>query len=327
MVRVPLPEVRPGLPSLHGLRVFEAVARHMSFTEAARELCVSQTAVSHQIKSLEGELGVALFRRLPRRVALTAEGKLWALELGEVFSRLHAINRKLRGRSRAEGPAVAISIIPSFASRWLVPRLGKFMARHPEMELRISASGELVDFSSEAIDLGIRYGLGRYPGLVTEKLADDAWVVVCAPELGLRLRSLRDLGGELLLHDDEREAWPRWLRTNGSTVLSRMRQNELSDSSMVVEAALRGQGVAMVRWSLAVDELALGRLVQPFPKVPRLLTGLSYYLAAPHENFRRPAVVAFRDWLRTEIRALHFEPSAGGAPRKSRRGLERAPGA
>lgn len=319
MRSLPSFDARPGLPSLHGLRVFEAVARHMSFTEAARELCVSQTAVSHQIKSLEGELGVALFRRLPRRVALTAEGKLWALELGEVFSRLHAINRTLRGRPRAEGPAVSVSIIPSFASRWLVPRLGQFMARHPELELRISASAELVDFSSESIDVGIRYGLGRYPGLVTEKLADDAWVVVCAPELAARLRSLRDLGGEVLLHDDERQAWPRWLQANGHAALSRMRQNELSDSSMVVEAALRGQGVAMARWSLAVDDLALGRLVRPFPKVSPKLTGLAYYLAAPHENFRRPAVLAFRDWLRSEARALDLTASVRVAPRSSRR--------
>jgi LysR family glycine cleavage system transcriptional activator len=295
----------------------------MSFTAAARELCVSQTAVSHQIKSLEEELGVALFRRLPRRITLTAQGKLWALELGEIFARLHAVNRKLRGRSSAKSPTIAISIIPSFASRWLVPRLGKFMAQHAEVEVRISASGELVDFSSEAIDLGIRYGFGRYPGLVTEKLADDAWVVVCAPELAPRLRSPRDLAEHVLFHDDEPDAWPRWLSENGATGLSRMRQSELSDSGMVVEAALRAQGVAMVRWSLAMDELNLGRLVFPFPAVKPLLTGLAYYLVAPRENLRRPEVLAFRDWIRVETRALRL----GQGPSERAGAAQRRPGA
>jgi LysR family glycine cleavage system transcriptional activator len=294
------------LPSLHGLRVFDAVARHMSFTDAAREMCITQTAVSHQIKSLEGELGVALFRRLPRRVTLTEEGKRWALELGEVFARLHAINRKLRGPAAAKSPTVAISIIPSFASRWLVPRLGRFMAQHPELEVRISASAELVNFAGEAIDLGIRYGSGRYPGLVTEKLAEDAWVVVCAKELEPRPRVLRELAQHVLLLDDTPDVWPRWLAANGASSLSRMRRSELSDSSMVVEAALRAQGVALVRWSLAMDELKLGRLVLPFPKIPPLPTGLAYYLAAPRENFRRPEVLAFREWLRAEVRALRL---------------------
>jgi LysR family glycine cleavage system transcriptional activator len=294
----------------------------MSFTTAARELCVSQTAVSHQIKSLEGELGVALFRRLPRRIALTAQGKLWALELGEVFARLNAINRKLRAPAGAKGPVVALSIIPSLASRWLVPRLGKFMDRHPEVEVRISASGELVDFVGESIDLGIRYGLGRYPGLVTEKLADDAWVVVCTPEIALRLRSLRDLERHLLLHDDAPDVWPRWLAANGVPGLTRARQSELSDSSMVVEAALRGQGVALVRWSLAVDELGSGRLVLPFEKLEPLLTGLAYYLAAPRENLRRPEVAAFRDWIRLESRALRIEK----APQRSGKASSRSSG-
>src|SRR5688500_14110430 len=165
------------LPSLHGLQVFEAAARHLSFTEAARELGVSQTAVSHQIKALEGELATSLFRRTKRQVELTEEGRAWALELGHVFSRLHATNRRLRQQPRARRRIVTLSVVPSFGSRWLVPRLGKFLDRHVDTEVRISASERLVDLAAEGIDLGIRYGFGRYPGLVTEKLADDAWVV------------------------------------------------------------------------------------------------------------------------------------------------------
>ncbi|HWA71754.1 MAG TPA: transcriptional regulator GcvA [Polyangiaceae bacterium] len=311
--------LRPNLPSLHGLRVFEAVARQMSFTNAARELSVTQTAVSHQIKSLEAELGVALFRRSPRRIALTEHGKSWALELGEVFARLHAINRKLRGEVSAKGRVLAISIIPSFASRWLVPRLGRFMAQHPDFEVRISASAELVDFTSEAIDLGIRYGFGRYPGLATEKLADDSWVVVCAPELAARLRSPQDLKKHLLLNDDEPGAWASWLAAVGHA-LPGVRHNVLNDSSLVVEAAVRGQGVALARGSLAADELSLGRLVLPFPEIAPLPTGLAYYLAAPRENFRRPEVAAFRDWIRVEARTLRFGRPHEPSPKKPHRG-------
>jgi LysR family glycine cleavage system transcriptional activator len=299
----------------------------MSFTDAARELCVTQTAVSHQIKSLESELGVALFRRLPRRITLTTQGKQWALELGEVFARLHAINRKLRARPSAKGPAVAISVIPSFGSRWLVPRLGKFMDRHPDVEVRISASPDLVDFTTEAIDLGIRYGYGRYPGLVREKLADDYWVVVAAPIVAQRLRSVRDLEKHVLLHDDEPDTWAGWLAVNGSPGLGRLRQSELSDSGMVVEAAVRGQGVAMARWSLSLEELKLGRLVLPFPKVLPLRTGLSYYLAAPRENFRRPEVQAFRDWLRSETRALGLGRPEDRRPTSARGGSNSGPAA
>jgi LysR family transcriptional regulator, glycine cleavage system transcriptional activator len=302
----PSPPRPPALPSLHALYVFEAAARHLSFTEAARELSISQTAVSHQIRSLEGELGVTLFRRAPRRVELTPDGKAWALELGEIFSRLHALNRRLRQPPRPRLREVAISILPSFGTRWLVPRLGKFLDRHGDTEVRISSTDRLVDLAAEGIDLGIRYGFGRYPGLVTEKLADDAWVVVCSPLFAARekLRSPRDLMRLVLLQDDAPDAWSRWFEANGVRGAQRRRRTELSDSSMLIEAALRGQGVGLARWSLALDELAAGRLVRPFPKARSLPTGVAYYLAAPRESLRRPAVAAFRDWIRAEAEAL-----------------------
>jgi LysR family glycine cleavage system transcriptional activator len=314
---VPTGLPRPlGLPSLHGLRVFEAAARHLSFTEAARELSVSQTAVSHQIKALEGELSTPLFRRTKRQVELTEEGRAWALELGEIFSRLHAVNRRLRQAPRSRRRGITLSIIPSFGSRWLVPRLGKFLDRHADTEVRISASERLVDLATEGIDLGIRYGFGRYPGLVSEKLADDAWVVVCSPALiaKKRLKTLGDLADHVLLEDDAPDAWARWLSVNGVKGPLRARRTELTDSSMLIEAALRGQGVGLARFSLAVDELAVGRLVQPFPKARPLATGLAYYLAAPRESLRRPVVAAFRDWILEEaasLRAGSPEVSAG----------------
>jgi LysR family glycine cleavage system transcriptional activator len=310
MARLP-PAVSPRdpwpLPSLHGLRVFEATARHMSFTEAARELCISQTAVSHQIKALEAELGNPLFFRSPRRIELTDAGKAWALALGEVFSRLHSINRRLRQPQKPR-PEVAVSVVPSFGARWLVPRLGRFLSRQPEVEVRISPSERLVDFALEGIDLGIRYGLGRYPGLVTVKLADDRWVVVCAPQLLLDkpLCNIGDLERHVLLQDDAPDAWSSWLVANGARATLKARRTELSDSSMLVEAAVRAQGVGLARWSLCADELAAGRLSLPFPAAATVLTGLAYYVVAPRESLRSPAVAAFQRWVLEEAEALRY---------------------
>jgi LysR family glycine cleavage system transcriptional activator len=278
----------------------------LSFTEAAHELSVTQTAVSHQIKALEDELSTPLFRRTKRHVELTEEGRAWALELGEIFSRLHATNRRLRQAPRSKRREITLSIIPSFGSRWLVPRLGKFIDGHADTEVRISASERLVDLAAEGVDLGIRYGFGRYPGLVTEKLADDAWVVVCSPALltKKRLKALSDLADHVLLEDDAPDAWARWLAANGVRSPRKGRRTELTDSSMLIEAALSGQGVGLARFSLAVDELAAGRLVLPFPKARSLPTGLAYYLAAPRESLRRPVVAQFRDWIVEESASL-----------------------
>jgi LysR family glycine cleavage system transcriptional activator len=296
----------PPLPNLHGLRVFEAAARHMSFTEAGRELCITQTAVSHQIKALESELGVALFRRSPRRVTLTPAGQAWAHELAPIFAQLDAAHRRLRIARPAGRAEIAISIIPSFGNRWLVPRLGRFLEHHPDVEVRISSDGKLATFDNDGIDIGIRYGMGHYPGLAVEKLADDSWVVVAAPALRAkrRWRSPRDLAGQRLLHDDSPQAWQRWFDAYGGPEGPPPRHTELEDSSMLVEAALRGQGVALARRSLVLDELDAGRLVLAFPRLAPLPTGLAYYLAAPREYLRRPAVAAFWAWVLKESTSL-----------------------
>jgi LysR family glycine cleavage system transcriptional activator len=291
---------------MHALRVFEVAARLMSFTEAARELHVTQTAVSHQIKALEGELGVALFRRGTRQISLTPDGRAWAQELAPLFARLHEVHRRLRGAGRARAGEVALSIIPSFASRWLVPRLGRFLEAHPDVDLRISTTQRLVDFATEPVDLGIRYGRGSYPGLAVEKVADDAWVVVAAPALLARHRprSPRDLGRHTLLHDDERGAWSVWLARQGLRGELPERRTEISDSSMLAEAAVRGQGVALARWSLVVDDIAAGRLHLVFPDVAPLPTGMAYRLAAPRENLRRPVVAKLWAWVLREAEPL-----------------------
>lgn len=298
-------ESRP-LPSLNALLAFEAAARHQSFTKAALELGVTQTAVSHQVRGLESELGAPLFRRTPQRVSLTPEGQAWAAELFTIFGRLREVNQRLRQPGGAGRPAVSVSIIPSFGSRWLVPRLGRFLLEHSEVDVRISATERLVDFALESVDIGIRYGLGRYPGLSSTKLADDALIAVASPSVARkRLRWLpRDLAGETLIHDDYPDAWARWFGALGLELPRRARQSQLTDSSMLVEATVRGQGVALARWSLASDDLELGRLVALFPKVPPLATGLAYYLVSPRENLKRPEVAAFREWVLGESQAL-----------------------
>jgi LysR family glycine cleavage system transcriptional activator len=293
------------LPPLNALCAFEATARHLSFTRAAKELGVTQTAVSHQIKSLEGTLGVVLFHRLPRHLTLTRAGQGWISELTPVFARLRSTNERLR-RLPSERPVVSITTLPSFGARWLVPRLGGFLTAHPDLDVRISATQALTDFAVEPIDVGIRCGTGHYPGLYREKLADDAWLAVAAPSFlaKVRLRAPPDLAGQTLLYDDHLDAWTRWFAAQSLSCPTRCRYTQLTDSGMLVEAALRGQGIALARWSLAGDDLKSGKLVRVFPKVAPLPAGFAYYLVGPRENFKRREVLAFRTWIRAEAQEL-----------------------
>jgi len=294
----------PPLPSLHALHVFEVAARLGSFTRAGVELNVTQTAVSHQIKQLEGELGVLLFRRTGRGLELTRDGQAWLTELSAIFTRLREANRKLRQRLKGERPVVSLTTLPSFGARWLVPRLGGFLAKHPELDLRISASEAIVDFAREPIDVGIRFGPGPYPGLLAEKLLDDFFVAVAAPSKAARLKKPADLLRQTLLFDDHEDAWPRWFAALRVTAPAITRYHQLTDSSLLVEAAVRGQGVALARWSLVQDELSAGRLLRVFPQAAPLAVGHAYSLVGLRETFRRPEIAAFRDWLRREISAL-----------------------
>ncbi|RYZ07028.1 MAG: transcriptional regulator GcvA [Myxococcales bacterium] len=300
----------PALPSLRALQVFEVAARLGSFTKAAGELRVTQTAVSHQIKQLEEELEAPLFRRMGRGLSLTPAGQAWFAELTRVFGQLRETNRKLRSRPR-ERPLVSLTTLPSFAARWLVPRLGLFLARHPEVDLRISTSEAVVDFTLEPVDVGIRFGTGPYRGLFSEKLFEDVFITVASPELAQRLHRPRDLAQSPLLKDDHEGAWPRWFQAQGLGSPATARYHQLLDSGLLVEAAVRGQGVALARWSLVRDELTAGRLRRVFPKLPALPVGHAYHLVGLRETFRRREIAAFRSWLRGEIRELGREmPSA-----------------
>jgi len=298
----------PPLPSLNALQAFEAAARHLSFTRAARELGVTQAAVSHQVRHLEESLDTALFRRGPRGVLLTGDGQRWAAELAVVFAQLRDVNARLRQPRDASRPAVSISIVPSFAARWLVPRLGRFLLSHPEVDVRVSASERLVDFEVEPVDIGIRYGSGKYPGLVTTKLADDALIAVAAPGLAAKHArwSVAHLSAETLLYDDFPDAWGRWFEARSRAMPTRSRKSQITDSSMLVEAVVLGQGIGLARWSLAIDELDSGRLVRLFPEVSPLPTGLAYHVVVPRERLRLAPVSAFRSWIVAEAEALRL---------------------
>jgi LysR family transcriptional regulator, glycine cleavage system transcriptional activator len=297
------------LPPLNALRAFEAAARHLSFTRAADELHVTQTAISHQIRGLEERLGVRLFRRLPRGLLLTEEAQRYLPPVRDAFDRIAAATEQLGAGS--SGGRLTVSVLPSFAAKWLVPRLGRFRVAHPDLDLRISASSQLVDFARDDVDVAIRMGRGRYPGLRVDRLFGESMVPVCAPELLTGPQPLRrpeDLRHHVLLHDDDHTGWQLWLELAGVKGVDPRRGPIFTDSAMVVQAAAEGQGVAIARRVLAAADLAAGRLVQPFEvSVPH---DLAYYLVSPEATAEQPRIKAFRAWLLTEAEAEAAERAA-----------------
>jgi LysR family glycine cleavage system transcriptional activator len=287
------------LPPLNALRTFVAAAQHLSFTRAAQALHVTQTAVSHQIRVLETHLGVSLFVRLPRRLALSAEGQAYAREVGRVFERVEEATAALTAAPRRE--LLSVTTLPSLAARWLMPRLGRFIARHPGTDLRVVSTERFVDFGREPMDVGIRFGYGRYAGLHSEKLMDDEFFPVCSPALwgkGKRKRPL-DLRRFPLLHDDSADNWRRWLRAAGVSGVDAERGHTFTDANQTLQAAADGNGVAMARRVLVENDLANGRLVRPFAQsVP---CEPAYDLVTSEHAASLPKVRAFRAWLMDEI--------------------------
>lgn len=288
------------LPPLRSLRAFEAAARHLSFARAAEELHVTPAAVSQQIKILEDHLGLALFRR-GTGVTLTEPAAAALPLVSDAFDRLErAVDRLRVGQ---DGGPLVVSAPPSFAARWLIPRLERFQSRHPDIELRLSASTRLVDFDTEDVDVTIRYGGGTYAGLHVERLMAEAVVAVAHPRLAESLRQPADLLGATLLHnegmnwDPSYPDWPRWLAEAGLAVEAPLRLRPFGDANLVIQAAMAGLGAALVWHSLVTDDLAAGRLVALFPARP---LRNAYHLVCPPKHLDRPKVAAFRAWLREE---------------------------
>jgi len=290
--------MRRDLPPLTALRAFEAAARLLSFTRAADELAVTQAAVSHQIKGLEEWLGVLLFQRMPRRLVLTEAGRELLSSVRDAFDRIEAAVSRTR-RNDGSGP-LTVTVVPSFAAKWLVPRLGRFQAAHPDIEVRIAADARLTQFD-DGVDLAIRAGRGHWPGLVCERLLDEELFPVCSPRLlagPMPLSEPADLRHHTLLHDDFEHDWRMWLQAAGATGIDWRRGPRFSDSSMVVQAAVEGQGVALARSALAHEDLKAGRLVRPF-RID-IASDLAYYIVCPAAHVGRHKVRAFRDWLMRE---------------------------
>lgn len=298
------------LPSLNALWTFDTVARHGNMTRAAAELNVTQTAVSHQIRRLEEELGYPLFRRVGNRTEVTEQGAGWAEQLAPLFARLRAVNQQLRSRTPNAQQTLSVSIIPSFATRFLVRRLGAFLERYPDVQLRVAATERVVDLELEKVDVAVRYGKGKYPGFHVTKLAADGIVPVCTPayQKQHRIGKLPTLGKVDLLHDDYPDVWARWFEHAGAGHIPIKRSVEYTESSMLVEATLLGQGVALCRQSLVSDELRDGRLIRLFKTTAALPCELAYYVLVSEFAQRRQLVGVFVRWLEREVALAGLGP-------------------
>jgi LysR family transcriptional regulator, glycine cleavage system transcriptional activator len=291
--------MRPRLPPLNALKAFEAAARHESFTRAAEELFVTPGAVSHQVKALEAELAVKLFNRERQRLIITEAGKDYLTVVRDALDRIAIGTERLLQRQNAG--VLTVSTSPDFAAKWLVHRLGHFAEAHPGIDLRVSATLHHVDFAREEVDLAVRHGDGNWPGLDTVRLSAEQLFAVCSPKLltgRRRLNKPADILNFPLLHLDSRTDWTNWLQAAGLDGADVMHGPVLNRASMVIDAAINGQGVALARTTLAAWDIINGRLVRPFPESLRL--SKTYWIVCPKATTTVPKIVTFRDWLLTE---------------------------
>ena len=288
---------RAQLP-LNALRAFEAAARHLNFTRAADELCVSQGAVSHQVALLEQRLGARLFRRLPRGLALTDEGHALVPVLAEAFDRVSAtLDRYAGGRFRE---VLTVGVVGTFATGWLLPRVDAFARTHPHIDLRIMTNNNRVDLAGEGLDLAIRYGDGAWHGTHAEHLLAAPLTPLCAPGLLARLADPSALARETLLRSYRTEDWPRWFDVAGLPCPS-LRGPVFDSSALMVDAAMAGMGVALAPSAMFGRDLAAERLVRPFEV--EIAMG-AYWLTRLNSRADTGAMTAFRTWCREEAGEL-----------------------
>jgi LysR family transcriptional regulator, glycine cleavage system transcriptional activator len=299
------------LPSLNGLRAFEAAARHLSFTQAASELNVTQTAISHQIRRLEEELGIRLFIRKNRALALTPKARDYLPGVRAAFNDLRlATDRLLR---KDDDHVLTVSTLASLAAKWLLPRLTAFQEAHPGIDVRITTSTALVDFRGGDVDAAIRYGRGNWQGLRAEWLMADDFFPVCSPALPGGKRPLKcpeDLRDHVLLHTSTNsDDWRQWLTAAGlPSDISKQPGITFDLILMTVQAAIDGIGVAMGRTSYVQDDIAKGRLVVPF-KIA-LPADAGFYLVSPEGTAESPKLRAFRQWLIASAKNGAEKPTA-----------------
>jgi LysR family glycine cleavage system transcriptional activator len=287
------------LPPLSAVRVFEAAARHLNFTRAADELGMTQAAVSYQVKLLEDRLGLPLFHRLPRRLTLTEAGQQLGPLVSDALGRIAAGFDAVR---EDDGKLLSITSIHTFASNWLVPRLGRFQTRHPDIKVWLDTSLRMVDLIAENVDIAIRAGSGEWPGLIAERLMPIGLTPMASPALlesagGVRVPA--DLLRLPLFREDD-DSWERWFAQQGVDVAPGVaRGSRLENQLLLGRGAASGMGVALLHPAFFTDELASGQLVQPFPAILR--SQRAYFLAYPKARRHHPKVQAFRDWVMAEI--------------------------
>jgi LysR family glycine cleavage system transcriptional activator len=300
------------LPPLNALRAFEATARHLSVKNAADELCVTPGAVSQLIKTLEVHLGVPLFRRVNRGIFLTEVGQAYLPPVCNAFRQISDATRRVAVPE--DTGILTVSATPFFASAWLVPRLKGFQDAHPDIDLQVVSSSALADFSRDGVDVAIRHGLGRYPGLSSQRVLTVEIVPVAAPALVKRLgmpETPADLTRWPRVNDAERKAWALWFEAQGIQSAGPVRGPSFDDSGLLLKAVLTGQGAALLPAAVVADDLAEGRLVQLSDA--SWIEDFAYYLVCPENSHDRPKVAAFREWVSSE------------ASRKATRSRKRAP--
>ncbi|MFC1458511.1 transcriptional regulator GcvA [Microvirga arabica] len=296
------------LPPMSAVRVFEAAARHQSFTRAAEELGMTQAAVSYQIKVLEDRIGAPLFVRLPRQVVLTARGRQLAPAVTEAFE---ALRTAFAGIEATAQTVLSISTLTTFAANWLVPRLGHFQQLHPTIAVQINISGQVVDFGQSDFDLGIRSGNGNWPGLEAHLLFPNLFTPVCSPELirGITLKEPSDILKFPIISPND-PWWQDWFSAAGVKDFdpSQRPDNYLGAQQFEGMAAMAGQGFALINPYFFPADLAAGRLVQPFDLLATSERG--YWLVYPKARRRSPKIEAFRDWVLSEVAADAEKTSA-----------------
>ncbi|VVO48052.1 LysR family transcriptional regulator [Pseudomonas fluorescens] len=284
--------IRPHLP-LNALRAFEASARHLSFTRAAVELFVTPAAVSHQVKSLEAQLNVTLFKRLPRGLLLTSEGETLLPVLRESFDRIAETLERFEGGHYRE--VLTVGAVGTFAVGWLLPRLADFQAKHPFIDLRLSTHNNRVDVAAEGLDYAIRFGAGAWHGIEALRLIDAPLSVLCVPELARQLRSPEDMLKQTLLRSYRTDEWPEWFLACGLPANAPPAKSIIFDSSLaMMEAALQGAGIALAPPLMFSRQLAAGAIEQPF--AIGITTG-SYWLTRLQSRTETAAMMAFKEWL------------------------------
>ncbi|MCJ9428484.1 transcriptional regulator GcvA [Kordiimonas marina] len=307
--------MKRSLLPLNALRAFDAAARHMSFKLAADDLSVTPAAISQQIRSLEEFLGVELFRRTNRSLVLTEAAQLSLMPLKEAFEKMEEAVDILTESKTSN--VLKVSVSPSFASKWLVPRLASYYERRPDAIVKISATMHITDFKAEDVDIAIRYGLGKYDNLYVEEILRETIFPVCAPTLidhETPATTPCSILKHTLIHDDSTAeddsvpTWPMWLKAAGVEMPEGMPALHFNTHALAIEAAVAGRGVALARSAIAEEDLKAGRLVKPFGEAVPI--NFAHYIVCPQDKLKNERVQDFIDWLREEAHEGEAAPEA-----------------